>query len=213
MKDKGLLLAYLEKRASTPSDMNEHLKLLYEIVVGANAQRIVELGTRGGNSTCALVIGASETGGHVVSVDHGKGTDRSGKIGEGPVWEFLAQTADFIRLELELEDFWTLVIKDDVKYAREYEGEIDLLFIDTNHSYDLTKKELATWGKKVVSGGFILLHDTVSFPGQNRAILEFIDEHPHSEYVEHKNCNGLGIIIKGIMQQNQPTLSTLSCQP
>jgi hypothetical protein len=68
--------------------------------------------------------------------------------------------------------------------------------IDTDHSYDQLKKELAGWGTKVVDGGFIVIHDTVSFPEMNKAIWEFLDEHPLSEYVEHKNCNGLGIIIK-----------------
>jgi GT2 family glycosyltransferase/predicted O-methyltransferase YrrM len=188
------LLSYLRERAQTPSDINEHLELLYRIVAETNAQKIVELGVRGGNSTCALVIGAAETGGHVTSVDHGKGAAYSG---EEPTWDSLAQASVVINDKLDLSGYWMLVVRDDLEFAREYDDEIDVLMIDTSHSYEQTRKELEAWGSKVVTGGFIVIHDTVSFPEQNKAIWEFMDEHQFSDYVEHKNCNGLGIIIKG----------------
>jgi len=193
MKQKRELFAYLLERAKTSSDIGEHLELLYAMVAETDAQRIVELGTRDGNSTCALVIGAAETGGHVVSVDHGKGSEYAR---EPPTFDTLGQTSALITDKLGLGDFWKLVIKDDLEFAKDYDDEIDLLLIDTSHSYEQTKKELQAWGSKVVNGGFIVLHDTVSFPEQNKAIWEFLDQNPLSGYVEHKDCNGLGIIIK-----------------
>ncbi len=193
MKRRQQLLSYLVARAKTKSDINEHLEPLYEMVVKTNAQKIVELGTRDGNSTCALVIGAAQTGGHVISVDWGKGGEYAE---EPPTWEALAETSKLINEKLALREFWTLIVRDDLEFAKEYDDEIDLLFIDTSHSYEQTKKELAAWGSKVINGGFIVIHDTISFPEQNKAILEFLEEHPLSDYVEHKNCNGLGIVIK-----------------
>jgi MMP 1-O-methyltransferase len=193
MKSRRQLLSYLRERAKTRSDINEHLELLYQMVAKTGAQRIVELGTRGGNSTCALVIGAAETKGRVVSVDHGRGSEYPG---EPPTWNQLAETTTLITDKLGLEDFWQLVVKDDLRFASQYKNEIDLLFIDTGHSYEQTKKELQAWGRKVVNGGFIAIHDTVSFPEQNKAIWEFLDANPFCDYVEHRNCNGLGIIIK-----------------
>jgi GT2 family glycosyltransferase/glycosyltransferase involved in cell wall biosynthesis/predicted O-methyltransferase YrrM len=187
------LHSFLNRRAKTKSDINEHLKLLHKIVVKCKAKRIVELGTRGGNSTCALVIGAAETGGHVISVDSGKGDEYTG---DPPAWEALTGTSSVITDELGLGKFWTLVLRDDIEFAKEYHDEIDLLFIDTSHSYVQTKKELEAWGSKVVEGGFIIVHDTVSFPEQNRAIWEYLCQNPLSDYAEHENCNGLGIIIK-----------------
>jgi len=198
LKQRKELLAALFERAKTKSDINEHLELLYKMVADTGVQNIVELGARGGNSTVALVIGAAETRGHVTSVDHGKGAEYAG---EPSTWDTLSEASAAITDRLGLGDFWTLVIKDDLQYAKEYDGEIDLLMIDTEHSYDQTKKELASWGAKVVDGGFIAIHDTVSFPEQNKAIWEFLDEHPLSHYVEHKNCNGLGIIIKDIRRR------------
>lgn len=187
------LVSYLLERAKTQSDINEHLLFLYKMVLKTNAQKIVELGTRDGNSTCALVIGAAQTGGHVVSVDHGKGAEYAG---EPPTWDSLAQTSALITSKLGLGNFWTFVVKDDVDFAREYHDEVDLLFIDTSHSYEQTKRELEAWGTKVVNRGLIVIHDTVSFPEQNKAIWEFLDLYPSSDFVEHKNCNGLGIITK-----------------
>ena len=193
MKSRNEFLSYLRGKAQTPSDINEHLDLLYSLVAETNAQKIVELGTRGGNSTCALVIGAAETGGHVTSIDHGKGAEYPR---EGPTLDYLAEASAIITERLGLGQYWTLVVKDDLEFAREYNDEIDVLLIDTSHSYEQTRKELEVWGDKVVDGGFIVMHDTVSYPEQNKAIWEFLDEHLSSDYVEHKNCNGLAIIVK-----------------
>jgi len=193
IRQKEELLSFLQERAQTPSDINEHLILLYKLVAESNAQKIVELGVRGGNSTCALVIAASETGGFVISVDHGRGAEYPKQPRS---WDALEQTSSMITDKLALADYWSLVIRDDLEFAREYDDEIDVLMIDTSHSYEQTKKELAAWGDKVVCGGFIILHDTVSFPEQNKAIWEFLDERQFCDYVEHKNCNGLGVIIK-----------------
>jgi GT2 family glycosyltransferase len=187
------LLSYLSERIERKSDINEHLGFLYTLVVESGAQKIVELGTRGGDSTCAFLIGAFVTGGHVVSVDHGKGTEYTQ---EPSTSDRLSQTSAFVKNKLGLSDLWTLVVRDDAEFASEYSDEIDLLFIDTIHSYEQTRIELEKWGSKVVDGAFILLHDTVSYPEQNKAIWEFLDKNPLSQYVEHKNCNGLGIIIK-----------------
>ncbi len=191
--NRELLSSYLREIALTPSDINEHLELLHSIVAETNAQHIVELGTRGGKSTSALVIGAAETGGRVTSVDHGQGSEYSR---EPPTWNSLGQASQVITEKLGLGRYWKLVVKDDLVFAREYDDEIDVLLIDTSHSYEQTSKELEAWGNKVVAGGFIVIHDTVWFPEQNKAIWEFLDNHPFSDYVEHTNCNGLGIIVK-----------------
>lgn len=192
------LFEYLSERMRTRSDINEHLQLLYQMVNETGVRNIVELGTRSGNSTCAFVMGASTNDGKVVSVDNGVG-DEFTKIS---AWDELAECAAFINAKLGLSDYWTLVINDDIEFAKEYSEEIDLLFIDTLHSYQQTKKELEVWGDKVVEGGFIVIHDTVSFPEQLKAIWDYIDKHPGSNYVEHKNCNGLGVIIKSTLTEH-----------
>lgn len=188
------LLGFLSEKANTPSDINEHLELFYRIMSETRAQKIVDLGTRDGNSTYALVIDAVETGDHVTSVDNGKAVEytnyRTGL-------DALAETSVVISDKFGLDMYWTLVIKDDIEFAAQYTDEFELLLIGTVHSHEQTKKELEIWESKVVSGGFIVIHDIVSFREQNLAIWGFLDWHSSLDYVEHTNCNRLGIIISG----------------
>jgi cephalosporin hydroxylase len=52
---------------------------------------------------------------------------------------------------------------------------IDLLFIDTEHTFDQAAAELALWADQVRPGGYILMHDPETFPGVRRAAQEFAD--------------------------------------
>jgi len=162
--------------------MAGHIWFLYQLVAFAGLTKIVELGTRGGESTCALLIGASETGGHVVSVDHGKGSLYAAEPSTANELEGASKT---IRM-LALDDLWTMVIMDDLEFGTEYKPDLDLLFIDTTHSYGQTIKELELWGNRVGHGGYILIHDTVGYPEQLQAIWEFLDNHEGSVFVEQR---------------------------
>jgi predicted O-methyltransferase YrrM len=51
---------------------------------------------------------------------------------------------------------------------------IDLLFIDTNHLYRYTVRELEKYSRLLRGGSWIVLHDYVSFPGVNQAVEEFV---------------------------------------
>jgi len=77
------------------------------------------------------------------------------------------------------------------------------LFIDTYHSYDQLKRELALHADKVRK--FIVLHDTEAFGmvgedgkklGLIGAIKEFVDEGIWQIYVELMNNNGLTVLTR-----------------
>jgi predicted O-methyltransferase YrrM len=100
-------------------------------------------------------------------------------------------------------DLWTFVQADDLAVVDEAPA-CDLLFVDTTHSFDQTRSELAAYVWKVRPGGVILLHDTElerpeaaphdePFPVR-RAIEEFLPNFPaaHVEWVP--GCNGLAVI-------------------
>jgi hypothetical protein len=80
--------------------------------------------------------------------------------------------------------------------------ETDLLFLDTDHTYNQVKGELSLHGNK--SKKFIVFHDTTTFEfrGMNGdtiglwpAIEEFIKENPHWVICERfYNNNGLTIL-------------------
>ena len=70
----------------------------------------------------------------------------------------------------------------------------DLLFIDTNHSYDHLKKELTLHANNVRK--YIAFHDTVLFYDLNRAINEFLIENKNWTIYKNIESNPGLLIIK-----------------
>ena len=64
-----VLAQALGRWATARSDIRDHLGTLFHEAVSARPRLIVELGTRGGGSTRALLAAAEVTGAHVLSVD------------------------------------------------------------------------------------------------------------------------------------------------
>lgn len=137
--------AYLHHYA-TQSDIQAHLGLLYSYARGT----VVELGTRTGVSTTALLAGVEARGGQVISVD----LEDCSSLFQHPQWTF-------IRSDSRNPDLPTGL------------APVDVLLIDTEHTYEICSAELALWAPHVRSGGVILLHDPETFPGVRRAITDF----------------------------------------
>lgn len=133
-----------DRRCYEPSDIRDHLPELCRIVSSYNAPRVLELGVRSGNSTAALLAAAESTGGHVWSVD-------VEQPDVPPWWETLGR--------------WTLHIGNDIdgvvhRKLRLNPGALEVLFVDTVHTYEHTLAELRLYVPMVRSGGTVLLHDT-----------------------------------------------------
>ena len=122
---------------SMPSDIGEHLPHLRALVEKFNAQHVVELGARSGQSTVAWLAGLQSTGGRLTSVD----LDEAPDIGVHANWE-----------HIQGDD-------TDETVLNKVDG-CDIVFIDTSHHYAHTLWELQTWSCKVRPGGFIVCHDT-----------------------------------------------------
>ena len=152
------------------SDVQTHLPVLYEAARG----NVLELGVRAGVSTCALLAGVADHGGHVWSVDI---NDCRPAIGVHPDWTFIQ--ADSL---------------DDVLITPD--KPIDCLFIDTEHTEHRTIGELHRWGQHMRPGGVILLHDTddmSTYPGVRNAMERYCaDTGRTPEYRE--GSYGLGVI-------------------
>ena len=130
-----------QQRIGKYSDIREQMPLLYEAVRRYDTPVVAELGVFRGNSTIALLRGASERGGHVWSVDKGPVT--------APHW-------------WESSDYWSLLVADDMgeDAAKWIPAKLDVLFIDTSHLYGHTLAELARFVPRVRPGGMVLCHDT-----------------------------------------------------
>lgn len=161
---------YME-HVSTQSDIQHHLPLLYSLARG----NVLELGTRTGVSTAALLAGVEAHGGHVWSVDV---DDCSGLYLGHPRWTFLQSDSRNPDLPPQIN------------------MPIDLLLVDSEHVVDVTAAELALWEPHVGYGGYILLHDIETFPGVRRAISDYCKDRLDLHITFVLPCNGMAIIEK-----------------
>jgi predicted O-methyltransferase YrrM len=178
--DSTWLAGQYARAVATPSDINEHLPTMLELVSQLDATKVVELGTRGGVSTLAW-LHALDGRGHLWSVD----------IDPRP--------------DLPEFDHWTFIQGDDCS-ADVYGAlpdQVDIVFIDTSHAYDHTVRELDLYRWIVRPGGVIVLHDTELYqPGEvgpqppfpvKKAVLEFVTAEGLT-WTNYENNNGLGVI-------------------
>lgn len=136
----------------TQSDIQHHLGLLYSLARG----NVLELGTRTGVSTSALLAGVEAHGGRVVSVDIDPRCEGVAK--DHPLWVFWPGSSTDADMAQDIAT---------------YAGPFDLLLVDTEHTFEQVTAELALWSPHMRPGGRILLHDPETFPGVRRAVTEF----------------------------------------
>lgn len=177
-----LLEEVYKERCETPSDINEHLPTLRRYA--EECEHITEMGVRSVVSTFAFLMGYPKK---LISYDI------------DPLEKWGVKTEDLIQLGKENK------IEFEFKIANTLDLEIeetDLLFLDTDHTYNQVKGELRLHGNK--SRKYIVFHDTTTFEfsGMNGdtiglwpAIEEFMNVNPHWVVCERfYNNNGLTIL-------------------
>ncbi len=199
------------------TDISDHLSTLFFTALAQNARLIVELGTRGGESTRTLLAAASLLDAHVLSVD----------------------IENCSSLDLPHDEHWSFVEADDVSFGRSgflewcaAEGaapEIDLLFIDTSHEYEHTVEELDVWLPHLAENGVAVFHDTNMREGvyvrmdgtvghgwdNERGVIRAIEERLGASFDENRHfadvageflvihyphCNGLTLLKRRMVE-------------
>jgi hypothetical protein len=176
------LIDNYEYRCNSNSDINEHLPTLKHYA--EDCEHITEMGVRWVVSTFGFMMGLPKK---LISYDidplenWGINTNDLVDIAYKNGIEFQFKLANTLDLEIE---------------------ETDLLFLDTDHTYQQVKGELTLHGNK--SKKYIIFHDTTTFEfkGMNGdtiglwpAIEEFINDNPHWSIAERfYNNNGLTIL-------------------
>jgi predicted O-methyltransferase YrrM len=168
----------LEDHMTSMTDIHEHLITLWMLAVEHGFLRVLELGTRTGESTIALLLAAKRNGGHVTSID----------------MDACVAARQAVE-KLNLSDYWTFMQHDDLQVG--WNEPIDLLFVDTSHTYEQTLKELEKFEPHVLEGGIIVMHDIVHDPPVDQAIMNYIKERSGLRLYRYLNNNGLAIIFKG----------------
>jgi cephalosporin hydroxylase len=135
-------------RAARDSDIREYLPFFYDLARGREQPRIVELGSRKGNSTAAFLAGAEQSGGHVWSGDIEDiiaaypGPDGMGPWATHPRWTFI-QGDDL-----------------DPEVQARFPEQFDILLLDASHEYEHVLAELRAYMPRLAAGGVGLFHDT-----------------------------------------------------
>lgn len=135
------LAAECEQRLAAWSDIQGHLAFLHHQVTRRPGARVLELGVRSGVSTAVLLDAADLAKGHLWSVDL--------EPPRVPSW-------------WPLTGRWTLTVGDDLDgdvLAQQPTG-VDVLLLDTSHTYDHTLAELDAYVPRMRPGGLVCCHDT-----------------------------------------------------
>ncbi len=129
-----------------PGDIKHRLWSLYwlvRLVTRDPRSRggIVECGTRGGDSTRALLAACADEDTHLNSYD--------------------IENCDSSVQEPFLRERWIFNQMDSISAAKAWGSEItfDLVFIDTDHTYATTQAEIAAWSRHLRVGGCLVFHD------------------------------------------------------
>jgi hypothetical protein len=156
---------YLQESLPTPgNDIWMHLPMIAWLASQMPANTgAVELGVRSGRSTAAIQAGLP-----------------------GECWHDAIDIHP-VALPFDLGEASALHVKD----SREAFGQtISFLFIDTEHTYEQVKAELAAWLPRCIPGAMVAGHDTTSFPDIARAYSEV-----RGLVLQYHNpqCNGMGV--------------------
>ena len=164
---------------------------------------ILEIGTRGGVSTAAFLLGVEEHGGHVYSVDIND--DCKDLYAGHPQWTFIRGNSNTQMREI----------------MNNVDGWFDVLFIDGDHSYDAVCRDLGNFVQWVRKGGLILMHDVdPQVSAEQIAAWGWQKDEPRRAYDEFIEATGwsaeilpgrfgLGCITRGDV--NRPATSNEAC--
>jgi cephalosporin hydroxylase len=167
-----------EREKRKPTDMIEHMDVLR--AYSSRCERVVEFGVYDCTSTWALLAGCPKK---LTSYD----IDRR------------AEVADVEHAAVDSGTDFRFVLASSLEIEID---ECDLLFVDSMHTYEHLRQELALHAARVAK--FILMHDTTTFglvdqTGQGRglwpAVEEFLATHPEWSLAERRvNCHGLTVL-------------------
>ena len=139
----------------------------------ASGGPFVEVGTYCGKSAVYLGAAARQTGHVLFSIDHHHGSEElqagwahhdpsivDQVTGEIDTLPWARQTVREAGLERDV----VLVVGESVTVARDWPGQVALLFIDGGHGEEVAWADYRSWGPKVAEGGIFAIHDVFADP-------------------------------------------------
>ncbi len=134
----------IRSHAMVDTDISDHLEAIFIESMIVKPKLIVELGVRTGQSTFVFERVAKLCNSFLLSVDISPQQRKT-------TWSKSA----FIQRDdiLVADDFKSMCTKNNL------EPKIDVLFIDTSHEYNHTKKEIAKWFPFLSERSMVFFHD------------------------------------------------------
>lgn len=130
---------------------------LYAAATDIQAGQIVEIGSHHGRST--VILGA--TGRRVVAIDP---FDNARWGGGEDAHSVFSRNVDGLDVEL--------IRKTSSDAARDWSGDIGVLFLDGSHALEQVRLDIDEWQPEVIEGGRIFIHDAFSCRAVTKAVLE-----------------------------------------
>lgn len=155
--------------------------ILFSEVINLDAKKVIELGTGGGWSTEAFLLGLEITNGHLWTIDI--------RPCEATIERLKNYGFDFT--------FWQ---GDSLNFIKTWDkGKVEIVYIDTSHTFEQTLKELNAYAPLVKDEGAILLHDILthntyqdSYYCVYKAVNEWLKSNPEWQLYIYYTPYGLG---------------------
>jgi predicted O-methyltransferase YrrM len=158
--------------ATTPSDNSQHVQTLYDLARAIRPALAVEIGVGFGWFTTAILAALEGTDGKLLSVDR----------------------VEYPETRRALAcDWWEYIIEDSERFARSWQGEIDLLVFDHSHIHPShTTYPLGLLAPSISESGAVVVHGTASHPELGAALRAWAAGAWAIE--EHADNGGLAIL-------------------
>lgn len=150
-------------RIETHMKLEERFELFRLAVLLPEGFVACEVGSYLGASSSLLAAVASRRKGHLHAVD----TWSNDHMGDDPIEDTFArfqENTQSVRQFITSHRGLATTMKDQVP-------EIDLLFIDGDHSYQGVRENLLDYGPKIKSGGLLVMHD-FDYQDVQRALVD-----------------------------------------
>lgn len=168
---------YFEHYKKIPGDIEEHLETLFGYA--QQCESVLELGTRKLVATWSF-LKARPKKMTCVDIVH------PNQYGEEGQMNLLGATMLCEQLGIDFEFIWADDLTLDLP-------DYDMIFFDTDHTYDQLSKELDLYGSR--ANKYMVFHDT-NIEEMTVAIFGFLDQNPDWK-LENRYFNNNGLIVLG----------------
>ena len=180
---------------------------LYETGLAASPMGpMLEVGSYCGKSAVYLGAAAKETSSTLYSVDHHRGSEENQPGAEYHDPDLVDEegrvdTLPWFRSTIEeagLSNWVIAVVGSSPKVARSWATPLSLVFIDGGHSEQAARADYDSWAPKIITGGFLAIHDVFPDPADGgRPPFEIFERALHSgAFQEDTSCGSLRVLRK-----------------